>query len=471
MLGAPFKGREGDDHLLPPAKVVGERRLKPLGRIGTLVDADIVHVQGLRKDGRLVRVARPVAAHRHVQDDEEGVVKDPLAGDIIGRRRKELYAVHVPADLVWLPLDGIHVKVIRERFAIRIFVPGANPSSARVARAVDGAVHRGGLAPDVLHDVQLAGLRPADLADVRAQGPEGRPQSLAKRDLETGFNPPVGKLGLVPRDESRRGILARPIVADERTIGFLGRDHQVALAIGGRVLGAAGIVLQLGVAPAGVGIDRAVADLVRPVGRVGGGARRIIELVAPHQAPAATSGLAVVLELHRDRIAAVRAVEPEAQRLATRPVLAEGKVAGESTFAAGDDGLAVKGFAGQRELRRITVIAGFLETEVEDQVDVPITVKVCLVTLGLTGLFVAVGFGGIAKEDRVVIDGQRIEAIGRQNRDRHDAVALIAEAAVHHHIHQDGRGGLQDPLVRPLSGQRQRIARRDLWIGEQDLVR
>jgi hypothetical protein len=79
---------------------------------------------------------------------------------------------------------------------------------------------------------------------------------------------------------------------------------QVAQAVGGRVRGVVGVVLQFGVAPAGDAVDGAVADFEFPIGGIGRGAGRIVEFIAPDQGPAGRAGVrgAVVQQIDRDLI-------------------------------------------------------------------------------------------------------------------------------------------------------------------------
>ena len=164
--------------------------------------------------------------------------------------------------------------------------------------------------------------------------------------------------------------------------------------------------MQLFVTPAVFTVGGHVADFVAPVGRVGGCASRLVELITPDQAPAggARIGGAIILELHRDGVAAVGAVEPESQGLAARPVLTDGEIAAKATRATSDDGLASEGCARQRELLGITIVAGFIGPEVENEVDVAVTFKVLLMTLGAAVLLITVRFRGVTKANRVVVN-------------------------------------------------------------------
>src|SRR5690606_22280762 len=107
------------------------------------------------------------------------VVEDPaIAADIGGGLAGVLDAVDRPGDGVRLPVDREGVERVGKCLPAGQCVPGADPTIAGVAGAVDRAVHSGRLATDVLHDVDLAAGRPADAADVVAQHPERGPQAL-----------------------------------------------------------------------------------------------------------------------------------------------------------------------------------------------------------------------------------------------------------------------------------------------------
>ena len=82
----------------------------------------------------------------------------------------------------------------------------ADAGRTGVAGAVDGAVHGVRLEADVLHDVDLAAVRPADLSDVLAQHPERRPHALAPRDLHPGLDVPVLLASNLPEVLSRAEV-------------------------------------------------------------------------------------------------------------------------------------------------------------------------------------------------------------------------------------------------------------------------
>ena len=338
LLGAASEGREGYRYLTPTAEVVNEAGLEALRRVGRLIDPHVVHLHLLRQRQVGADRAAEVAADSQVQDHVEGVVEDPLVGSHVGRGRVVVVdAIHEPVNFVGRPLHREGVVVLGHRLLQSVGVTEGR--AARVTGAVDRAEHLIGIAADVLHDVDLAALRPTDLADVGAQHPEGRPQpGCAVGHENTGLDAAILRLDLVSRDQAGRGVLARAVPAKQllRRLGLIQSDGQVAAAIGGCVVG---VELQLAVAPAGDAVERAVADLRAPDVGIGGRAGRVVELVAPDQFPVAGrclggSGRLVVQYVDGDRLAAVAAIVPEAEPVVAGPVLAVGEGAREAGSAA-----------------------------------------------------------------------------------------------------------------------------------------
>ncbi len=241
------------------------------------LDPDVVDRHRLRELGGPVRVARPVAADRDVEQHEERVVEDPAVAARVGRRLPAvLDAVDVPGDRVGGPVHGEGVEVVGERLRRSAACTASSARAAGVAGAVHGAVHVAGLAADVLHDVDLAAGRPRVLADVVAEHPERRPDALPARHLDPRLELPVRLGELVRGQQPGGGVLAGAVVA--LVAGRVlppGGDHQVALAVVRGVAGAVRVVLQLVVAPA------VAAGVVLPLGRVGPGAGGGVELVGP----------------------------------------------------------------------------------------------------------------------------------------------------------------------------------------------
>src|SRR5688572_15566245 len=86
-----------------------------------------------------------------------------------------LPTVHKPTNLVRPPFHGEDVKVVRVG-SNRQRVGSADAVRAGISRTVKCAMRDGGLATDVLHDVDLAALRPTNRIDIPAKHPEGGPE-------------------------------------------------------------------------------------------------------------------------------------------------------------------------------------------------------------------------------------------------------------------------------------------------------
>src|SRR6266545_4129750 len=91
-----------------------------------------------------------------------------------------LGSVDEVTDRLGVPFDGVAVVIGRDDRSVAV--------RERSVAGIPGAVHRRAgtrrLAPLVLHDVQLTAGRPTDGADVVAEQPERRPESLPGRELE-----------------------------------------------------------------------------------------------------------------------------------------------------------------------------------------------------------------------------------------------------------------------------------------------
>jgi hypothetical protein len=122
-------------------------------------------------------------------------------------------AIDGPGDVTGLPFDGVDVEVVGQR---RGQVDrGAEPRVSRIARAVERPEQLCGIPSDVLHDVDLARGRPADIVDVRPEHPERRPQAGAGRDPKAGFHPSERELEPVGGQETGRRVAALPVPAVE----------------------------------------------------------------------------------------------------------------------------------------------------------------------------------------------------------------------------------------------------------------
>src|SRR6266576_761865 len=155
--------------------------------------------------------------------------------------------VDVETDRFGFPLDRVDMKVVGEMLITQQAVGRADAFVTGISRAMNCAVYRCWLLADVLHDVDLAALRPADFADVIAEHPECRPDPLSLGDLDAGFEAPI-LLG-----EFAQGFLARGSVVSRHSVGagvFLLQhfDLQIDAQMEG-ALAASGVVLHLLVAP------------------------------------------------------------------------------------------------------------------------------------------------------------------------------------------------------------------------------
>jgi hypothetical protein len=217
------------------------------------------------------------------------VVVGPIVGGDVGRARAVVFnAIDRPDDPVALPIDGEDVEVVGDRR--RQVGRAAVAVGTRVARSVERPVQAIRLPAEVLHDVDLAAIRPADRADVGAQHPEGGPQPSTGRDLDPRLDPAVRQLESALRQESSGRVLARPVVALEAGFRRAGGDHEIAGTVGCRVGRVVRIELELVVAPAGDALLGAVAEGVPPVIGVRRRAGGLVELVAPDEGPARIRG-------------------------------------------------------------------------------------------------------------------------------------------------------------------------------------
>jgi hypothetical protein len=176
--------------------------------VGGGVDADVVDEHGLGIGGGVIGWPGPVAAYGYVEEQEVGVVEDPGTGGFGWRRgrcrarqedwglrgeRGELGLVDVEADFGGFPFDGVDVEAFGKVFAASEFGRSGEIGGGAVGeRAVDRAVNDGGLLADIFHDVDLAGLGPANRVDVVAEHPKGGPDALAFWNFDSGFEAAEG---------------------------------------------------------------------------------------------------------------------------------------------------------------------------------------------------------------------------------------------------------------------------------------
>jgi len=136
---------------------------------------------------------------------------------------------------------------------------------------------------EVLHDVDFAAVRPADLRDILAQHPERGPNAFPERKLDARFDSPV--LPVVIGGHGAVGSRFAALQATGRVVSlrvFENADHQIPVAVLENIVGGEGVLLQFSVTPAAV-----VPDVVVPFRRVGRRTRRAVEFVAPDKLPAA----------------------------------------------------------------------------------------------------------------------------------------------------------------------------------------
>ena len=125
---------------------------------------------------------------------------------------------------------------------------------------MDRAVNNRRFAADIFHDIDLTTGGPSRCADVVAQHPKSRPDSLTIRNLDTCFKPSVGLREFIPGEQSRRSIVAPYIVRPGKSF-FQCLDHQRAVLKNG-VGGATRVGLEFVVPPT------VAADVKGPLGRI-----------------------------------------------------------------------------------------------------------------------------------------------------------------------------------------------------------
>jgi hypothetical protein len=219
------------------------------------------------------------------------MIEDPGSGDFrrrgscrgagqddrgLRRERGEKCLVYVEADFGGFPLDCVDVESVGEIFAAGETCGRSEVGGGTVGeRAVDGAVNCGRLFTDVLHDVDLAALGPADRVDIIAEHPEGGPDALAFGDfdarLETSES--LGEEAL--RFQARGCVFAGDVVGAFVLFFARGDDEIAVFDVG--VLATICVGLEFVVAPA------ATAEIVSPFFWVGKGAVGGVEFVGPDQ--------------------------------------------------------------------------------------------------------------------------------------------------------------------------------------------
>src|SRR5947199_9235048 len=105
-------------------------------------DTHVVHQHALRELGDGVRVTRPVAADREIEQQKKGVVIDPGGALREIARRDPLVDLAVDGELnpPRSPLHGVDVEVVGESSGCER-VRRSDPLAARVSGAMYGAVN------------------------------------------------------------------------------------------------------------------------------------------------------------------------------------------------------------------------------------------------------------------------------------------------------------------------------------------
>src|SRR6185437_10923254 len=196
----------------------------------------------------------PYTARCNVQDNVERVVVYPLR--LICERspghRSIVDTIYEEAEMAGVPLQGKDMEIVSECAMCQLIVAG------EIARTMYCAINKIGLNANILHDINFAAGRPANRCAIISEEPESRPESLTSRNLDAGFDAPIGKAKVLVGGELTRGILTRTIPAlIIGRITFAGLNHQIALTIPVGVL-VVRIVIQLLITPA------AAADRGRP---------------------------------------------------------------------------------------------------------------------------------------------------------------------------------------------------------------
>src|SRR5260370_456279 len=182
--------------------------------------ADVIHQHALREHSRGIRRARPIAADGDIQNNKKGMVEHPGAARRplrAGKRRVQV-RIKIETHDTWFPLRGIKMKIVRQALAVR-----QRDGLRQIAGGICGAwpVQRAVINPrflaDVFHDVDLATFRPAVRGNIFAKHPEGRPNSLPRRQLDPRLKSPIGlreqALGLQTRRRVTEALAVRSPVA------------------------------------------------------------------------------------------------------------------------------------------------------------------------------------------------------------------------------------------------------------------
>src|SRR5207237_4010146 len=122
------------------------------------------------------------------QNDEEGLVENrfPIALYVLASDQEVPDAIDGELHVQRIPFDGESVKAVRRSIGWQHLLVGEGSLTG-----VSGSVDRGdadrGCAPAIVHDVQLAALRPWNGWVTTAQHPERGPQPLTGGQLDARF--------------------------------------------------------------------------------------------------------------------------------------------------------------------------------------------------------------------------------------------------------------------------------------------
>src|SRR6266540_6219148 len=150
-----------------------------------------------------------------------------------------LGSVDEVTDRLGVPFDGVAVVIGRDDRSVAV----RERSVAGIPRAVHRRAGTRWLAPLVLHDVQLTAGRPTDGADVVAEQPERRPESLPGRELDTRFHSARRDRHLAARRDLRGLIETAPVVTRNGVGCDAGGDDELAQAVLRDVGGIRGVIL------------------------------------------------------------------------------------------------------------------------------------------------------------------------------------------------------------------------------------
>src|SRR6516164_9807699 len=176
-----------------------------------------------------------------------------------------------------VPFHRKKMKVVSEvSFFERI--ASAHPTSTSIVGTMDRGMDSCRFTTNILHDIDLATLRPAYLINILTQHPERGPDPLARRYLHACLNAAIAEGKLSLGDQASGSVAARAIPA-----GIVVRilqasfDHQMALPILVRIV--VRIILEFLISPA------SPSEFRSPPALVGFAARCALKVVMPNQLP------------------------------------------------------------------------------------------------------------------------------------------------------------------------------------------